>query len=440
MKTSLIIPVYNEEKRIYDCLDQLLQFLPRDYEIIVSADGCTDRTVETAKSFPVKVATFHERLGKGGGILNALRLAEGEAIVIVDVDLSASPSQIPKVVNALENADIVLGSRSLKGSVIKVKPPIHRIFLGKAFNWLFRRFFKIRIFDTQCGFKAIRREVLEDLSNDLNVEGFAFDVDLIVKAKKKGYRILELPIKWSYKKGSKVDSLRQIYAMGRDLLIVWLGTKKREVETKNLKDFYDSIEGNVYEKARKSWFLPRRFWHGHKNKEVIEKIEGENILDVGCGSGTIAKMLLEKGKKVIGVDIGKKFVGFCQSRYKRAIFCEADAQCLPFSSKCFDTIVCSEVIEHLENPEKALKEFNRVLSPRGKLILTTPNISLRWALVEAIWTRIRGKMLETRHKSFTRRRLRFLLDRTGFNISHNDLFMFKCLLIVEARNKNLFRL
>jgi len=440
MKTSLIIPVHNEENRIYDCLDQLFRVLPRDYEIIVSADGCTDRTVEAAKNFPVKLATFHERLGKGGGILNALRLAEGDAIVITDVDLSASPTQIPKFAKALEHADIVLGSRSLKGAEITVKPPIHRIFLGKAFNWLFRRFFKIRIFDTQCGFKAVRREVLEDLSNDLNVEGFAFDVDLIVKANKKGYRILELPITWSHKKGSKVDSLRQIVAMGRDLLMVWLGTKKREVETSNMKDFYDSIEGDVYEKARKSWFLPRRFWHAHKNKEVVKRVEGENILDVGCGSGTIVKMLLTKGKKVTGVDVGKKFVDYCQSTYKSAIFCEADAQCLPFPSKCFDTLVCSEVMEHLENPEKALKEFHRVLRPKGKLIVTTPNISLVWAFVEAIWTRIRRKMLETKHKSFTRRRLKFLLDRTGFRIAHNDLFMFRCLLIVEARNNNLFRL
>jgi len=436
MKMSLIIPVHNEEERIYDCLNQLSRSLSGDFEIIVSADGCTDRTVETAKHFPVKVATFRERLGKGGGILNALRVAEGEAIVITDVDLSASPSQISKITNALRNADIVLGSRSVKGSVIKVKPPIHRIFLGKTFNWLFRRLFKIRIFDTQCGFKAIKREVFQDLSNDLNVEGFAFDVDLIVKAYKKGYKILEIPIEWSYKKGSKVNSLRQIYAMGRDLLTVWLGTKKKEVETNNLKDFYDSIEGDAYEKASSSWFLPRRFWHVHKNKEVVERVEGEDILDVGCGSGTIVKRLLKREKKAIGIDIGKKFVDFCQSKYKSAIFCEADAQFLPFSSECFDTIVCSEVMEHLENPEKALKEFNRVLRPRGKLILTTPNISFLWAFVEAIWTRIRKKMLETRHKSFTRRRLRFLLDRTGFNILHNDLFMFKCLLIIAARKEN----
>jgi len=435
MNVSIIIPAYNEEKRIFYCLDRLIPSLAEDYEVIISADGCTDKTLEIAKLFPVKVAVFHERLGKGGGILNALRVATGETIVITDSDLSTPPSQIPKIVDALRSADIVLGSRNLNDSVIKVKPPIHRILLGKAFNWLFRRLFKIKIFDTQCGFKAMNREIFQDLSKDLNIDGFAFDVDLIVKAHKKGYKILEMPIVWSYKKGSKVICLRQIFAMGRDMLTIWLETKKKEAETNNLKDFYDSIQGDAYEKAGKSWFLPRKFWHVHKNKEIVGRVEGEDVLDVGCGSGNVVERLLEKGRKVVGVDIGKGFVSFCQSRYKGAFFCKADAEYLPFSDECFDSIVCSEVIEHLENPEKALEEFNRVLRPEGKLIITTPNISFRWAFVEAIWTRVRRKILETRHRSFTKRRLNFLLDITGFSVSHNAQFMFGCLLIVKARKK-----
>jgi ubiquinone/menaquinone biosynthesis C-methylase UbiE len=437
VEASIIIPVNNEENRIYDCLRQLTRSIPEDYEIIVTADGCTDRTVEMAKLFPVKVVTFHERLGKGGGILNGIRFAKGEAIVITDVDLSVSPSEIPNLINALRDSDIVLGSRNLEESVIKLKPPLHRVFLGKAFNWIFRRLFKIKVFDTQCGFKAVRRAVLQDLSNDLNVDGFAFDADLIVKAHKRGFRIVEIPIVWSYKKGSRVNCLYQIYAMGRDLLMVWLETKKREVETRNLKDFYDSIQGDVYEKACKSWFFPRSLWHAHKNREVVKKVKGKRVLDVGCGSGTIVKRLLKKGKNVIGVDIGKKFLSFCQSSYGNATFCAADAQHLPFSDNSFDTIVCSEVIEHLNKPEKSLKEFERILHPNGELVITTPNISVRWALLEAMWTRIRKKILETNHKCFTKKQLRFLLDSIGFTISHNASFMFGCLLIVKARKKNI---
>ncbi len=436
MKVSIVIPVNNEENRIYDCLSQLTLSVPEDYEIIVAADGCTDRTVEMAKLFPVKVVTFHERLGKGGGILNGIRFAEGEAIVITDVDLSVSPSDIPNLVNALRDSDVVLGSRNLEGSVIKLKPPLHRVLLGKAFNWIFRRLFNIEVFDTQCGFKAVRREVIQDLSNDLHVDGFAFDADLIVKAHKKGFRIVEIPIVWSYKKGSSVNSLHQIYAMGRDLLMVWLETKKREVATTNSKDFHDSIQGDVYEKACKSWFLPRRFWHAHKNREVVKKVEGQWVLDVGCGSGTIVKRLLKKGKNVVGVDIGKNFLNFCQSSYGYAAFCGADARYLPFSDNCFDTIVCSEVIEHLNKPEKSLKEFERILRPNGELVITTPNASVRWAFIEAIWTRIRGEMLETDHKCFTQKRLKFLFDSIGFSISHNASFMFGCLLIVKARKNS----
>ncbi len=435
MKASIIVPVNNEEMRIHDCLNQLTHSIPKDYEIIVSADGCTDKTVEIAKLFPIKVVTFHERLGKGGGILNGIRFAEGEAIIIADVDLSVSLGDIVNMVNMLNSSDIVLGSRNLKDSVIKIKPPIHRVFLGKAFNWIFRRLFNIKVFDTQCGFKAIRRKVFQDLSNDLNVDGFAFDADLIVKAHREGFRIMEIPVTWSHKKGSRVNSLHQIYAMGRDLLMVWLETKKIEVKTRNLKLFYDSIQGDVYENACRSWFLPRRLWHAHKNKEVVQRVEGNLVLDVGCGSGTIVQKLLKNGKNVIGVDIGKKFLSFCTSSYRNALFCMADAQNMPFSDNSFDAIVCSEVIEHIDKPEKSLKEFERILRPKGELVITTPNISVRWAFTEAVWTRIRRRTLETNHKSFTKNRLSFLLDSTGFSISHNASFMCGCLLIVKARKK-----
>jgi ubiquinone/menaquinone biosynthesis C-methylase UbiE len=436
MKVSMILPACNEEERIADCLTQLLPALSEEYEIIIAADGCTDRTVELASLFPVKVVTFPERLGKGGGILHALEVAEGDTIVICDVDLSAPSSQIPKIVNALQEADIVVGSRNLDASVLPVKPPFHRTVLGKSFNWLFRRLFQIRIFDTQCGLKAVRRHVLEDLSNELSVDGFAFDVDLIVKAHTQGYRIREVPITWSYKEGSKVNCFKQIYTMGKDLLRVWLEAHRQDVETRNVKEFYDAIHGDVYEKASYSWFLPRRFWHGHKNNEVVKRVEGTDILEVGCGSGTIVKQLLAKGKHVTGIDIGKQFVNFCHAKYDNAYFCETDAHYLPFADRSFDTIVCSEVIEHVDNPEKALHEFNRVLRPQGRLVLTTPNICFRWALIEAVWTRIRRNMLETRHKCFTRKRLRLLLDRQGFNILHNDVFMLGCLHLVEAQKKD----
>jgi len=428
VECSIIIPVYNEEKRISECLNALCK---ENYEIIVSADGCDDRTVKIAKQFQVKITTFPERLGKGGGILNALELATNEIIIIMDADLSVSPNQISKLLAEISDADIVLGSRNLKDSRIPVKPPFYRRLLGRTFNWIFRKLFGLQFFDTQCGFKAVRKSVFEQLENDLYLDGFAFDINLIVKANERGYRIKEVPIEWSYKKGSKVNTTKQIYVMGKDLFTLWLETKKRKYGTSNLKRFYDSLNGDVYEKASKSPFLPRRWWHQHKNKEIVKYIEGKDILDAGCGSGAILEFLGHK--KVTGVDIGRGFIQFCSLKYPHAKFYEANLEKLPFEDNSFDTVICSEVIEHLEHPEKAIREFRRVLRSNGELILTTPNFSFRWALIEAVWTRIRREVLEINHKAFTKRQLRRLLSKIDFHIQNNHVFMLGCLLFVKAK-------
>jgi len=230
LKISIILPAYNEESRLPHCLDALLSYLPSqdfDYEVIVSADGCTDGTervaAEYAASDPhVRIVSFPERLGKGGGILNAARSASGDVLIITDVDLATPPEMIePALAELQKGADIVYGSRNLPDSKILVQPPFHRKILGKAFNLLFRLLFGIDLHDTQCGFKAIRRGVLEALIDDLSVMGFAFDVDLAVKAVRHGYRIVEMPVTWSHVEGSTVRASKQVLEMGKDLLKLW---------------------------------------------------------------------------------------------------------------------------------------------------------------------------------------------------------------------------
>ena len=238
MKVSVILPAYNEGARLPSCLDRLLIYLASqdfDYEVIVLADGCTDDTeriaAEYATSDPhVILVSFPERLGKGGGILNAAHEATGDVLIYMDVDLATTPSEILLALRKMEEegADIVYGSRYSPDSRILVQPPLHRKFLRKAFTFLFRLLFGIDLYDTQCGFKAIRRSVFNSLSNELKIKGFAFDVDLAVKAVRHGYRILEIPVTWSYMEGSKVDMLKQISELGRDLLTVWLEGRKRQ--------------------------------------------------------------------------------------------------------------------------------------------------------------------------------------------------------------------
>jgi glycosyltransferase involved in cell wall biosynthesis len=218
MLTSIIIPAYNEEKYIRECLEETIRVFNDakiDYEIIVAADGCTDDTVKIASEYlpQEKILISEERLGKGGGVMEASRLASGSHILIMDVDLSAHPKSYFDLVR--ENADVVIGTRS------KESYPWYRWFLSRAFNLLFRFMFKLRLHDTQCGFKLVRREVFEDIRDCFKTGGFAYDVELLMRAHKKGYKIVEVPISYLHNTDSKVKTLRQSFEMGLDLARIW---------------------------------------------------------------------------------------------------------------------------------------------------------------------------------------------------------------------------
>jgi len=203
MNCSVILPAYNEEKRIENCLNTLVSILPRACEVVVAADGCTDKTVTLARHFPVRIVSCSERLGKGGGILNAAKTAENNNIVFCDVDLPVHPRNIPEIAKMLKTADLVVGIRQVTGY------PLHRRILSLGFNLILRLMFHIPIRDTQCGFKAVKKNVLTNLG--LQVTGYGFDVELIVKAHRQGYRISEFPVEWHYQEGSKVNVVRQVF-------------------------------------------------------------------------------------------------------------------------------------------------------------------------------------------------------------------------------------
>lgn len=218
MLTSIIIPAYNEEKYIRECLEETIQVFNDakiDYEIIVAADGCTDDTVKIASEYlpQERILMSEERLGKGGGIMEASRLASGSHILIMDVDLSVRPQWYFDL--AEQKADLVIGTRD------KESYPWLRWVLSRAFNALFRFMFKLRLHDTQCGFKVLKREVLDDVREEFKTMGFAYDIELLVRAHKKGYSIVEVPVSYSHNTDSKVKTLNQSFEMGLDLIRIW---------------------------------------------------------------------------------------------------------------------------------------------------------------------------------------------------------------------------
>jgi glycosyltransferase involved in cell wall biosynthesis len=198
-----------------------------DYELIVVEDGSTDGTVKIVKDFVsldsrIKLISNKNRLGKGMAIRYGVGLAEKEHIGYMDADLSADPSEFNRLLLFIDQYDIVIGSRILRGELPSIKRPLIRTFLSRCYSRLFRTLFKgIEVYDPQCGLKLFNSNVAHNLLNRIETSGFAFDCEVIVKARKLGLTLKEVPIIWEHDYRSKIRILREIVVMGNDLLKVW---------------------------------------------------------------------------------------------------------------------------------------------------------------------------------------------------------------------------
>jgi len=199
---SLIIPAYNEEKRIGEVLDILTKKL-KDYEIIVVDDGSTDKTKEIALSKGVKVISYKKNRGKGYAVKKGFLNANGDLIGFVDADKSISYIYIERVFDALKDADVAIASRRSKDSKITVKQPLIRRLASRLFNlFVVRLVFGLDISDSQCGCKAMKKEAAKYLARKTESNGFEFDVEMLWLAKLRGYKIKEVPVVWKHEKNS----------------------------------------------------------------------------------------------------------------------------------------------------------------------------------------------------------------------------------------------
>jgi glycosyltransferase involved in cell wall biosynthesis len=222
---SVVIPAYNEEKRLPSTLEQLSHFLKNQSfisEIIVVENGSKDRTFEIARQFADGQRNVHvlrsEQRGKGLAIQHGVMTASGEYVFMCDADLSMPVEEISKFLPPqLERFDIAIASREAPGSV-RYNEPYYRHFTGRVFNRLIRLLVLPRLQDTQCGFKCIRAQVARDIFPYQTLTGWAFDVELLYIARHHGYQIVEIPIDWYFNADSKISVMRDSLRMFLDLL------------------------------------------------------------------------------------------------------------------------------------------------------------------------------------------------------------------------------
>lgn len=216
---SIIIPAYNEEKRIAKTLDGLQDFFKKkNCEIIVSANGCKDRTANIVKKYSAKnkniKLVYSSTAGKGLALQRGFKHCKGDIVCFADADNSSKPKDIWRLVEKLQDYDVVIGSRAVK-ELIEIRQPLKRELFGKLMSLIVRVLFWLPIKDTQCGYKAFKRTVLDAVFNSVKSKGFEFDVELLVRIRRAGFSIKELPVRWDDDKRSTLklfpDSVKMFY-------------------------------------------------------------------------------------------------------------------------------------------------------------------------------------------------------------------------------------
>ena len=225
MKLSIVIPAYNEEKRIKTTLEQLVVRF-KSCEIVVVSES-TDKTNQIVRDFQktaplLKLVTSSKRLGKGGAFKKGAAYATGEVVLLLDSDLPILLSDVENIVASINGADVAVASREIEGTRIVVYPPLARVFAGKVYAKLVNILFSLRVKDPQCGCKAFRRTVIARVLPAVESTGFEFDTELLFRCKVMGYSIKELPVNWSYKPDSKLSLFEDTVSMGKGVLKLWL--------------------------------------------------------------------------------------------------------------------------------------------------------------------------------------------------------------------------
>ncbi len=218
-KVSIIIPAYNEEKRIKETLEQNLKFFKElkknkilDFEIIVAVNGSKDKTIDIVKYFAKKNKELKylnlKRGAKGYAVIEGFKEAlksDSSLIGFKDADMATKPEAYYELIKNIGNADGIIASRYLRGAIINPKPTLERIFASRIFNFMIRIILGLKFNDTQCGAKLFKRNVLEKTIPKLTFSQLAFDVDILYNMKKLGFKIKEIPTTWSDEEYSKVN-------------------------------------------------------------------------------------------------------------------------------------------------------------------------------------------------------------------------------------------
>jgi glycosyltransferase involved in cell wall biosynthesis len=227
VRLDIVIPAHNEEDRIDHTLRAYrAHCTDPDTTFLVALDRCTDDTSAVVAHHArdderVRLLSF-PKLGKGGVLAESFRRTSGDVVGFVDADCATPPSELLRLVDVTQHSDIAIASRRHPAAVLPCRRPFTRRAMSAGFAFGVRQLFRLPIADTQCGAKALRREVVDRCMPFVSSRDFLFDVDLLVVARRLGFRVAEVPTVWVDQAGSRLHRGHDSVRMAGSAMRLWL--------------------------------------------------------------------------------------------------------------------------------------------------------------------------------------------------------------------------
>ena len=415
-EVSVVIPALNEADNLGLLLPALkaeLAELGVSAEILVVDGGSNDGTREEAAKRGA-VVVRQDQPGYGGALRAGFAKSRGPYVLTMDADLSHRPTVVRDLWEARDAADVVIASRYVDGG--RAEMGRTRKVLSRLLNVAYRRVLSLAVCDLSSGFRLYRREAVAKL--ELVAVDFDILEEILVRIHAEGRKITEVPFHYMSRGSGRthVRLLRFGWAWLRTLIRMWR--------------LRNSVESADYDyRAFDSPIWLQRYWQRARH-EVVVSFTGssDSVLDVGCGSSRIILDL----PHAVGMDVSLRKLRWLSARHDRIVGGSCTA--LPVRAEAFDTVICSEVIEHLPDDPAVLGELGRVLRPGGILVLGTPDYGRwLWWVIEWVYGKVLpGAYAEEHITHFTRRGLESRLRRLGYEILDCRYVGF-CEMIFKAR-------
>jgi glycosyltransferase involved in cell wall biosynthesis len=371
MKLSILMPVYNERTVVERCISLVITApLPENMEreLVIVDDCSTDGTWEIlqrlAAGFPQICLFRHERnAGKGAAVRTAIEKATGDFSLIQDADLEYDPSEYPRLLKPLldGHADAVFGSRYMAGEQTRVLPFWHSM-INKGLTLASNMFCNLNLTDMETCYKVFRTDLLKSIP--IRSDRFGFEPEIVMKSAKRKFRIYEVPISYhgrTYEEGKKIGWKDGLKALGV-ILKFWL-----------IDDLYAAPYGRgvLNNLTGTPQYLS---WLARKLRPHV----GDAVLEVGAGIGNISGRLMARRVLYVAAEKDPLHLHALRNRFLRTpnvVVQRIDPeipQDLAGLENCFDTVLCLNVLEYLDSPERVVRSLATTLKPGGVLIVLVP--------------------------------------------------------------------